>query len=161
MQALITFFLWLTLLPQVHDFHSSLTVMEYEPKDENYEITIRLFTDDIENLLQKTSNKKIPLESAEAESALKIYLSKHFTVKAPKSRFTNWEWVGFEAGTENSEIFVLYRAKPNTELIVENSILSDLFSDQQNIVNKVVGPSKHSHLFSPGSSSYTFPAATQ
>jgi len=145
------------LLP-FHQFHSSITTLEYDKKGEVYEIVIRVFTDDLEKAIRQQMNKKLDLEQAEGEAALKIYLSKHFSVKAPKSRNTNWEWVGYVVGVETTDLLVMYKARLNQSLLIENNILMEVFDDQQNIVNRVYGKQTHSHLYSPGNGGYLFPA---
>jgi hypothetical protein len=39
-----------------HDFHTSITRLEYNAKEKTFEVSIRLFTDDLEKGLSKANN---------------------------------------------------------------------------------------------------------
>ena len=56
MKGLVLFFS--LFFPDLHPFHSSVTEMTYNQKDQSWEISIRLFQDDLEQTVSSSTGKK-------------------------------------------------------------------------------------------------------
>ena len=70
--------------------------MSYNQKDQSWEISIRLFQDDLELTMSSNLGKKfrmIPGDEA-SEKELDTYLRKHFRFHAGKQISTPYRWLG-------------------------------------------------------------------
>ncbi len=146
---LLVLFLGL-FLPDLHPFHSSGTEMSYNQKDQSWEISIRLFQDDLEQTMSSNLGKKfrmIPGDEA-SEKELDAYLRKHFRFHAGKQISTPYRWLGTEQ--QQDVIWVYIEIPSSSDLIgsyLENSLLLDEFEDQTNLVSWSFQGQKKSYLF--------------
>ncbi|MEY2761741.1 MAG: hypothetical protein RLZZ96_1641 [Bacteroidota bacterium] len=146
---LLVLFLGL-FLPDLHPFHSSVTEMSYNQKEQSWEISIRLFQDDLEQTMSSNLGKKfrmIPGDEA-SEKELDTYLRKHFRFHAGKQISTPYRWLGTEQ--QQDVIWVYIEIPSSSDLIgsyLENSLLLDEFEDQTNLVSWSFQGQKKSYLF--------------
>ena len=122
-----------------HDFHTSITNAELNSVSGNMEITMKLFTDDLELTLKNTTGEDVGLTLQQphpkADSLIYNYLLSHFAIKSDRTqkppRFVGWE-------IENGITFI-YLEIPSfsieKEIVVRNTVFFDTFDDQSNIVN--------------------------
>lgn len=158
---------WLTLLLffsllffssfRNHDFHSSLAEIHYNSASKSLEISLRVFSDDLESALTKANNRTIRIdESTAAEPLIAQYLNKHFSLLDARSARKPIIWVGKELTVD---VTWLYFEIPLTEnlngLKLHNSVLFELFSDQVNIVNISYQGQKRTYLFKPDQATQT------
>ncbi len=135
-----------------HDFHSSLTEVQYNTQTKTLEVSLRIFTDDLQTALTKASGKTVRLEknAAPSDQVLRQYLAQHFAVIDAKNTRKPMTWVGKELTVD---VIWVYVEIPITENInglrLENSILHELFDDQINIVNIIQNKQKKTYLFKP------------
>ena len=136
--------------PDFHPFHSSVTEMSYNQKDQSWEISIRLFQDDLEQTMSSNLGKKyrmLPGDEA-SEKELDTYLRKHFRFHAGKQISTPYRWLGTEQ--QQDVIWVYIEIPSSSDLIgsyLENSLLLDEFEDQTNLVSWSFQGQKKSYLF--------------
>lgn len=134
----------------VHPFHNSVTEMTFNVKDHVWEISFRLFQDDLEQTMSAVTGKKfklIPGDDA-SEHVLDSYLRKHFRFHAGKQISTPYRWVGSELQQE--VVWVYVEIPTSSDLAgsyLENSIFFDEFDDQTNIVQWSFSGQKKSYLF--------------
>jgi len=147
------FFVFTAAIPN-HDFHSSLT--NIEQVNGRYEITLRLFSDDLEKAVSAFAKKKVNLEELESEGLLQNYLTRNLKIQSIGSSRINWEWIGYEAGPEATKIYLEYKAKDNASLTVRSTLLTEMYDDQQNIVTLNRNGTKQSQLLDKEKTSYTF-----
>ena len=146
---LLVLFLGL-LLPDLHPFHSSVTEMSYNVKDQSWEISIRLFQDDLEQSVSSAIGKKyrmVPGDEA-SEKELDFYLRKHFRFHAGKQISTPYRWLGTEQ--QQDAIWVYLEIPTTSDLAgsyLENSIFLEVFEDQTNLVQWAPAGQKKSYLF--------------
>lgn len=146
---LLTLFLSL-VFPGLHPFHNSVTEMSYNAKDQSWEISIRLFQDDLEQTMSSVTGKKFRMlpGDAAAEKALDAYLRKHFRFHAGKQTTTPYRWLGTEQ--QQDAIWVYLEIPTKSDLVgsyLENSIFLDEFDDQTNLVSWSFQSQKKSYLF--------------
>jgi hypothetical protein len=124
--------------------------MSYNQKDQSWEISIRLFQDDLEQTMSSNLGKKfrmIPGDEA-SEKELDTYLRKHFRFHAGKQISTPYRWLGTEQ--QQDVIWVYIEIPSSSDLIgsyLENSLLLDEFEDQTNLVSWSFQGQKKSYLF--------------
>lgn len=147
--------LWSCLAP--HDFHVSIAQVEY--KDEVLQMTLRVFTEDLEDRLEELSALDLDLgtetEHPEAAQWMQKYLKKRVAF-ASEGRVLNQVFIGYEVEFELCYIYLEFPVGERpSELTVRNRIFFDSFDDQSNIVNVQVGEELRSAFLSPGKGDYT------
>lgn len=124
--------------------------MRYNSKGKTFEISLRVFTDDLEKTLSANNqNKKFVIENTDKNDPfIEQYVRKHFVVTTPKNQKLIYQYVGKE---KEGDATWIYLEMPVNESIkgskIQNSMLMDSFDDQTNIVNIFVNNEKKSYLF--------------
>ena len=124
-----------------HKFYVSVTNVNYSQKDTAFQITSRVFIDDLEDVLSERYDIKAKLATAEEAKVASEYIEKYF-----KTKFVveiNGEKVdyNFLGKSYDNDVVICYLELPNIELsetksiAIQNEILTDLFEEQQNIVH--------------------------
>ncbi|TRW26533.1 hypothetical protein FMM05_03920 [Flavobacterium zepuense] len=143
----------------VHRFYVSVFQMEYVPVKKEIRITGRIFIDDLEAGLNKKYGKKLylgtPKESGEATGLLKKYFAEKIVVK-----INNKPKVLTLLGRETEDdVLICYFTLPAESKVqtiqVSNTVLFDMFSEQQNIIHTTVNGNKKSLLLTNSETSGT------
>ncbi|GLU42476.1 hypothetical protein Musp01_01000 [Muricauda sp. NBRC 101325] len=115
--------------------------MEYSESDEAFQITSRIFIDDLDDLLEERygikSNLATPEESKIAEDYIKKYFKTKFIVEI------NGEPIAYNflGKKYDADVVVCYMEIPNVKLqevkilTIQNEILTDMFDEQKNLVH--------------------------
>lgn len=122
MYLLLCLFVW------VHPFFMSVTEAEYNAKEKSIEISVKLFNDDLEAVLKKSSGQKVDIvqgDKASNEKHLRQYFGQHFKLSSNKN-IISYSILGYEK--ENDVIYVFLEAK-NVPSIRELQIDTDLLYD--------------------------------
>ncbi len=122
-----------------HKFYVSVTEVEYNEKAESLQIISRIFIDDLEDLLQTRYDKALKLgkkqESPEVPSYVKEYLSKKIEILVD-GKLLEVNYIGMEY---EDDMVLLYMEIPKVKSVhkisVKNALLTDLFSEQKNLVH--------------------------
>ena len=133
----------------IHAFHTSLTQMQYNAKARAFEVSLRVFTDDLELALSKEAGQKVKLEAANQHDAhVENYVKKHFALTDAKGQRKALTYVGKEFEADATWIYLEIPWDGSGKgLQLENSIFTELFSDQVNMVNLSYPSSKRTYLF--------------
>ena len=135
----------------VHKFYVSVTQIDYVQNKNRVEITSRIFIDDFNKVLEKKYNKKIYLASnreiPEARDLVKKYLLEKIKItinnKACETQFLTTEI--------DNDVLICYLKVSFSEKIttfgIENSVLTEMFKEQQNLVHTNINNDKSSFLF--------------
>ncbi|ESU29425.1 hypothetical protein FLJC2902T_08270 [Flavobacterium limnosediminis JC2902] len=134
----------------MHKFYVGIYQITYSDKKKEVQITARIFIDDIEKALESKSKKKLylatPKEIAETNGLIKSYLSEKIQLKV-NGKVRNLKFLGKE--TEDN-VLICYLTTPVTEKItsaeIYNSVLTEIYSEQQNIVHFTINGNKKSLL---------------
>lgn len=120
-----------------HKFYVSITQIEYNQKEKNAEIIIRIFADDLENALGKRAGRSVKIGQTEDFDKLALaYLRETFEFRNRSGQAVKFNWVGKEVQTDMVWIYI--EAKMPEGLggaQLRNRILFEMFSEQVNIVN--------------------------
>ncbi len=116
-----------------HKYYVSVTEVYIKP--DKLEIIIRIFPDDIENVITDTYHIKAGLSQKQTRKLLKDYIRSHFLIQID-NQVVDYQFDGF---TQEDEFFVIlletsYRDTPH-QISIKNTILQDLFEEQKNIVH--------------------------
>ncbi len=138
-----------------HDYHANITDVKYNPRTHNLEVAVRVFMDDLEQLLTRRAKTKVVYSStSEAiKKQLSDYLSTALTFELEKGKPLKTRLLGSEG--EDADVVWLYLEVPLeqasfSQLYVKNAILTDVFTDQMNIVNVNYKGSTESALMQRG-----------
>jgi hypothetical protein len=141
-----------------HAFHTSLTEMRYNAKTKTLEISMRVFTDDLERTLShNNANRKFVVENNDKNDAfIEAYIRKHFGIVNAKNQRKTFQYVGKEKEVDATWI---YLEMPLTESIdgakIQNDVLMDMYEDQTNIINLFIQQDKKSFLFTINNKIFT------
>jgi hypothetical protein len=135
----------------MHKFYVSKTIIEYNARTQLFEITTKIFTDDLDKTLSELSGRDIRLGSPEeypgANNLIEDYMKQHFSIEIDGVK-TEWRWVGKE--TENDLTFCymeIYRTPVFSTLKVHNDLLVAEFPEQQNIVDLTLSGTTQTQVF--------------
>ena len=118
-----------------HKFFISTTDIQFKSEEKRAEITIQVFTHDINLLLENANYKTIDLgtkkENDDIDIFLVNYLSDNFVLQDYR-----WKYIGKKVGTEYTLFFLeIEDFSLSPKIAILNSLFMDLYNKQRNIVN--------------------------
>ncbi len=121
----------------LHKEYYSLTKITHNPKEKTLEITMRLFTDDMELVLSKQYKKALELgtklEVSDANQLLEIYINQQFKIATNKVDLS-YKFIGKEFEKDLMYLyFEVADVRDFTQMSVQNNILTAYFTTQENI----------------------------
>lgn len=134
-----------------HKFYVSVTQIDYVANKKRIEITHRIFIDDLEKALEKKYKKKVYLTSTkelpEAETLIKNYLKEKVKISINKKP----QEIQYLAREVEGDVLIFYTkiaiSKKINTFEIFNSLLTDVYKEQQNIVHVNINSNKNSFLF--------------
>jgi len=129
------------MLSMAHPFFMSVIDISHNPKEASLEISVRVFSDDLEKTLQQYSKQKINIlsqhqnEKAIIEKTLLAYMTEHLklSVNGKPARFL---LVGYEQQMESTWCYFEIDKQPVVnQVAVDCSLLYDYETNQVNIVH--------------------------
>jgi len=120
----------------VHDFFVSILTIRHTPTTRTLDLTWRITAHDIEHALENVAPLKLgsEREHPKADSILNAYFIQHLVLFQEKQ--LSWTWLGKELDGETLYCYLQVEGitTPNG-LMVGNTLLHDLFYEQQNLVH--------------------------
>ncbi len=136
--------LLVTLVPlsisfTVHKFYVSTTKIEYAQEEQSLQIINKLFIDDIEDVLQERYSDEIRLgaegETPKDAELLKNYIMQKLIIEVNGSPVV-LNYIGHEYNNEEVKTYLEVNNISELKTItIENKMLTEVFEDQQNIIN--------------------------
>lgn len=133
-----------------HEHYISLTKIDYAQEEKALQITMRFFIDDLEKALEnrfETSMKLATDEEAEsADSLIERYLEQKFKVSVNGQAMPH-DYLGKQY--ENDEVFFFLEigeVEGIESLEVQNSMLFEVFEEQQNYVKISLGETRKTFI---------------
>lgn len=134
-----------------HKFYVSIYQINYAPEKKMLQITSRIFMDDLNFVLEKRFKKRAnigePNESEEDVSMMKKYIADNFSIKINgKPREVHF----LSKEIDNNVVVCYFNVKDVskiTSIELQNKVLLDLNSDQQNIIQTNINGKKKSLMF--------------
>ena len=143
MKKILLFFSLILLLSfGVHKYYISLTQIEYVSEQKSLQIITSVFIDDYELALQKSFNPNIQIDNitkTNLDSLSAIYLKKHLVIKT-NDQTVEQSYITSEL--DQDEIFFYVEGKNVARfqsMSVNNDILMEIYSQQENIIKTKVG----------------------
>jgi hypothetical protein len=150
----------LLLLPLLaltrHTYHSSILELRLNPQKQQVELALKVFTDDLESALSQGRPQRLSLQDPRAQTLAEAYLREHLALALPAAGRQPQaplalQFVGMQAEKDAHWLYAKARLpRATTALLLRNTVMLDLFSDQMNIVNAESGPAKTSELYRAG-----------
>ena len=158
------YFLFLLCLSR-HPVHVVTTDIDYKTASHTLQLTHRIFTDDLEKELELSEKKAgspvrlhigTPKEHPATDALITRYLASHFAL-AVNGKAVALKWVGKEQEGEATWVYLeAGQAEDPTGFEVTNTILLELYDDQQNLVHLKAKGQKKSLKFRKGETSNTW-----
>ncbi len=126
-----------------HDIHISLCEMRYNPESSSFEVSLKIFIDDLELAIreeQKVSGLHIgtKTESSNADDYIASYLKNQFSIDMDGVRLEP-QFLGKETTEDMLAVwcYVEFKVTGSTarKCAVSNRILMDIYDDQRNIMD--------------------------
>lgn len=139
-------FIFLLVVPLLafstaHKFYVSVTNINYAEKDDAFQVTTRIFVDDLEDLLKERygidANLATGDEASISDGYIERYLRTKFLVYLD-GELTNYAFLGKKY---DNDVVICYMEIPKVgldslqKMEVENEILTDLYDEQKNVVH--------------------------
>ena len=134
----------------LHKFYVSVTQIDYVQNKKRIEITSRIFIDDLEKALTKKYQRKPNITSSnelpEAEEWIKTYVKEKIKISINKKP----QVIEYLAKEVEGDVLIVYTkiaiSKKINTFEFYNSLLTETFQDQQNIVHTNINSNKKSFL---------------
>ncbi|PZR21948.1 MAG: hypothetical protein DI539_06690 [Flavobacterium psychrophilum] len=134
----------------VHKYYVSVFQMNYVPAKKEVQVTSRIFIDDLEAALVKKYKKHLYIgtstEVAGADEYIKKYISEKLHIKVNGKE----KAIKFLGKETEDDILICYYTIPAEKTVkslsVSNTVLLEMFDDQQNIIHVTVQRNKKSLL---------------
>lgn len=127
------------LFPEFHKFYLSKTIIEFNARTQQFEVTCKLFTDDLELALSQQNEAPVHIGTArelnEADLVMEQYMKQHFKL-AIDGLAVEWRWVGKQVENDLTYCYMEFYRKPDfSSMTVTTDLLTSQFPEQQNIVD--------------------------
>ena len=147
MGAILFKYFFTAIVSFFHPYYISMTEIEHDKTNNSLEISVRIFTDDLEKTIRQAYNGKVDLlnnsEKANSEKLIQQYITKHLSLKADNKNL-NLQFIGFES--EEGSIwsyFEIDNIGSIKTLEITNTILYDYKEEQINFMHIKAGDYDH------------------
>ena len=126
---------------EAHKFYVSVTNFKYIEEEQAFQITSRIFIDDLEAVLLERYGITSNLNTAKESKLTEEYIGKYFNTKFVIEINGKKAAYKFLGKRYENDVVLCFLELPNIKLSdtksisVQNEILTDLFDEQQNIVH--------------------------
>lgn len=147
----------LTSFKPKHDYHVSVTQMQYNASSRSFEVSIRIFTDDLEKALSQSHSKQrfVIKDNDQNDRFVEEYIRKSFVLTDSQKRNAPIKYVGKEQEADATWVYLeipFQGALNGCKLL--NVTLMEVFDDQVNMTNVKFQSEKRTFLFKKGQTSH-------
>jgi hypothetical protein len=146
-----------------HPIHLSVTTIEYDEANHEFEIFIKIFTDDFETIINKTYDVNLNLgkenELNESEKYILKYLQAKLEISVNRKDIFNYpELIRKEHNLNENLTLLTYKVKYHggKKVIITNTLLTDLYSDQKNLLIFTYKNTQEAFKFEKNKSNFEF-----
>ncbi|WP_318309812.1 DUF6702 family protein [Flagellimonas crocea] len=124
-----------------HKFYVSVTNMVYSEEDSAFQITSRVFIDDLDKLLKERYGIEAKLATPKESKVADEYIEKYFRSKFVLQFDGEPVTYNFLGKRYDTDVVICYLEIPKVKLseistiTIQNEVLTDLFDEQQNLVH--------------------------
>jgi len=124
-----------------HPVHLSVTNIEYNEQQKKFEVSIRVFIDDFEKIINYQNNINLKLEKEDELSNANYYINKYITdhlkLKINGSFVPESKYKLKKREKKDITLWLYYEIKYNKkieEIDITNQLMTDLYKDQKNML---------------------------
>lgn len=124
-----------------HDFHVSRLTLDYQEDERQFEVTLHVFTDDLELALQERGapNPKLNTENEweGADLSIKSYLSDILQLQSITGTKATFQYLGKESSDDFMATWIYFYWKlpeDQNQFVLQHRLLHEIYDDQQNIL---------------------------
>ncbi len=124
-----------------HPIHLAVTTIEYNESRDEYDIMIRIFTDDLEAIINKRYNVELNLskenENKDCQKYIKNYIQDRLIISINKKNLSNnMDFIKKEHDADENVTFLYFRSKNSggKKVTITNILLTDLYDNQKNLL---------------------------
>jgi len=133
-----------------HKYYLSLTKIDYIKESKSVQITLRVFIDDLEEALNKKHTKSFKLDTNKelknSEDYISTYIYNYLKIKL-NNKPSSYKYLGKKYETDVVYLFAeIENISSINSIEVQNRILMDNFSEQQNIIKLNINDKKKSFI---------------
>ena len=144
----------------VHKFYMGIYQVEYAPAKKRLQIAMRLFVDDCNTALYQNYNQKTKLgdkqETVAEVNLLTTYIQAHFKVVVNGNSYP----IQFKRKELDNNVLICYYTCENvpklSRVVIENTVFTDVFSEQQNMIQAQLFGKKQSALLTQSANQAVF-----
>ena len=124
-----------------HKFYVSVTNVVYSENSKSFQITTRIFIDDLENVLEERYGVSSKLATPEEAETTDFYIEKYLRAKFSVGLDNTTATYKYLGKKYDNDVVKLYMEIEDVDLdviktlTIQNEVLTDLFEEQQNIVH--------------------------
>ncbi len=131
-----------------HKFYVSITKIEYVSEKKSLQIITKIFTEDIEDALQKRYDPSISIgtkkETEKDTEFIKKYIFQKLKISV-NGKPAILEYIGQEYETDMVNAYIeVKNLEDFNSITIENKVLFDIFEEQQNIIHLKTKDSRRS-----------------
>ena len=134
-----------------HDFHTSLTEINYNAKTKSLELSVRVFTDDLETTLTNfNKGKRVKIEDPDQfiDPLIEQYIRKNLALISQNKEVKFGKFYGKEKEADATWIYLeIFDCQDIKDFTLYNSIMQEMFTDQTNLVNIIYPSQKKTIVF--------------
>lgn len=127
-----------------HEFHFSKCIIEHKASTNTLQISWHVFLDDLELALESQGVTNLFLctdkEATKGELYLKKYLMQNLHLEIDEENL-ELEWIGKELSDDLTAVWCYFEVREITqieEIKITNTLLTELFDDQKNLIHFLV-----------------------
>ena len=122
-----------------HEFYISITQIDHNPKNDSLEISVKMFTDDLENAIESYNDVKLRLggekEHESSTQLIQDYVLENLEL-SQNGKDIKLNFIGKKVELDVTWCFLEAKdIKSISSLTVENNLLLDVIESQTNIVH--------------------------
>lgn len=135
-----------------HRYHTSLTRIDHKTENNSLEITIQLFTHDLEIAIEPFRRQnKTTAKADENDKIILEYLARNFILKNAREEVQELKWIGSETNVDTTYVYVeVFNVGSLDDWQLRNTIFFENFAEQTNLVIARFGNFKADLLFKSG-----------
>jgi hypothetical protein len=142
MLKLVFAFALSVLTTQLHPLHVSVTEIEFDEKDKALEIMMRVFIDDLEHTMkQRYSNNELDIINPK-DKTLDEMMAEYLKAQFKLSLDGKPHQISYLGHEREGDAFIFYVEVPKVKKLksisVYNSIITEVYEDQSNLVHVTV-----------------------
>lgn len=149
--SIIILLLVITSSFSLHKFYVGVFQIDYVKEKKAIQITTRLFIDDLEKALHKKYKKHFYITTKDEVSDANVYIEQYLEEKLKIKVNNRIQKMTFLAKEQEDNIVICYLKidfkEKLKELDITNNVLTDVFSEQQNLVHLNINSNKKTLLY--------------